>query len=229
MESLSSELFFVFFLHFTVNKTNRNIALQFFFNYPPSTTPKISLWWQWRNKHTLTHTLAHRIHTRTDRWHCSEHTCLLTPTSQYISPYIPLIAWLHRLFLSVWKGFNLTKKVAFHTQRLNNPISIFLILIHALSEICKWWMREQGGFLWHRAAATLQGWGHLHSKSCDPLPARDWTKNKKRSEYVAVLSRHLVWGSSVRRGGPTAGSCSSATGIIAALHPATSSSHFYTF
>lgn len=41
------------FLHFTSKQMNRNIALQFFLNHPPSTTPKNSLWRRWRNKHSL--------------------------------------------------------------------------------------------------------------------------------------------------------------------------------
>lgn len=41
-------------------------------------------------------------------------------------------------------------------------------------------------FLWH-CAATLQGWEHLHSNSCNPLPAHDDSEPKTKG-----LQSHLA-------------------------------------
>lgn len=107
-----------------------------------------------------------------------QRTHLLTHT--YFSIHFPfsppLIAWLHSSspFERVFK--NMTpppkKKAALHNQRLNNPLSIFLIPLHALTrDSQRWWIvKGSGEDVSFPMALRLRVFrGCLHSKSCDPL------------------------------------------------------------
>lgn len=100
------------------------------------------------------------------------------PTFQYISPVVPLTAWVHDSApfqkVSIWQ-----KKAAFHTKTTQSYIYV------SDSPSCFNWdlqVVDAGAarVLW-LCAATLQGWGCLHSESCNPPPARDDSepKNKK--------------------------------------------------
>lgn len=122
-------------------------------------------------------------------------------------------------FLSVWKRFQFDNKSSIPHSKLNNPISIFLIHLHALTEICKWWLQERGGFLWHRAA-TLQGGGHLHSKSCNPLPARDDLEPKtKRAKNLTWCKQPFCFLRFPRHRDGRTGNTPFARGIITATQP----------
>lgn len=87
-------------------------------------------------------------------------------------------------FLSVWRS--LTKKAAFHTQTLNNPLTIFLIYLHALTEIRRWWVQEQGASF----GTVLQ---HCRpqdvyiQKSCNPPSGRHESEPKASPTGGAIL------------------------------------------
>lgn len=161
-----------FFLHFSSKQMNRNIALQFFLNHPPSTTPKNSLWRRWRNKHTQ---FAQAF---TDR-HFSEHTCPLTPNIPHISPLVPLIAWLNSSS-PFEKGFNLTIKAAFHTLKTKQPYIYF-----SDSSSCFNWdlqvVAAGAGRFPLAPCCHTAGWRTSTFKELQSSPCPRWfgTKNKK--------------------------------------------------
>lgn len=119
------------FLHFT-SKQNRNTAVQFF-----KTTHPPQKFLSEDSDETFT-----RSHVRFTHAHATDGVSVNTPALSYLETFPLNVA---AQFLSVWKRFNLTKEAAFHTQRLNNPFTIFLIYLHALTESRRRWAQQRRG------------------------------------------------------------------------------------